>query len=82
MLTPIEFIAEPRYKLLIITAPNDIDEQWRCEMTTLAGDKYSGFGANGYQAFAAMMHRYRDTDPDTGPITMTINPERGQHRRE
>lgn len=83
MLTPIEFLAEHRYQSLIITEPNEIDTQWRCEMR-VEGNMFTGFGDNGYQAFVAALKRLKDTDPDTGVMTITINPDResGPHRKE
>lgn len=78
----VEFLAEPRYDTIVIQAPNNIDTQYRCTIT-VGGDMYSGYGDNGSQAFIAAVRRLRDTDPDMpGSQTMTINTNRGVHRRE
>lgn len=82
MLSPTEFLAEPRYFELLIRAPQEDNSPWKCEIVAQDGSKFVGFGENGYQALAAMIARFRDSDPDTGPITMTVNAERGHHRRE
>jgi len=80
--SPSDFLATPSYFELLIRAPQEDNGQWKCEMVTSDGSKFAGFGDNGYQALAAMVQRFRDSDPDTGPITMTISPDRGQHRKE
>lgn len=82
MLSPTEFLAEPRYFELLIRAPQEDNALWKCEMVIPDGSRFVGFGENGFQALAAMIDRFRNTDPDTGPITMTIDADRGHHRRE
>lgn len=76
MLSSLEFLAEPRYERLIISAPNNIDEQWRAELI-VADDSYVGFGENGFMALAKAVRRFRDTDPlSPGVETFTLNMER------
>lgn len=81
VLSPIEFLAEPRYEHLVVNAPNEIEQRWHCDLR-VGGNLFSGYGENGYQAFIAALRRYRETDPDTGIATLTINADRGQHRKE
>lgn len=82
MLTPVEFLAEPGYEYCVIQCPNEIEDRWRCELQ-VAGNMYSGYAENGHAALIAAIRRYRDTDPDMpGSQTMTINADRGHHRRD
>lgn len=76
MISADEWLAEPRYDQVIVTAPNDIDKEWRCTVS-VGSDKYTGFGLNGFMALSAAIRRMRTTDTDTGPITLTIDADRG-----
>lgn len=82
MLSPDEFLAEPRYFELLIRSPQEDNGSYKCEIVTQDGSRYVGYGENGFQALVAMITRYRNSDPDTGPITLTIDAERGHHRRD
>jgi hypothetical protein len=77
-----EFLAEPRFYELLIRAPQEDNAQYKCEMIASDGSRFVGFGDNGYQALVAMITRFRNSDPDTGPITMTIDADRGHHRKD
>jgi hypothetical protein len=77
-----EFLAEPRFYELLIRAPQEDNAQYKCEMIASDGSRFVGFGDNGYQALVAMITRFRNSDPDTGSITMTIDADRGHHRKD
>lgn len=81
VISPEAFLATQEYEQLIIVAPNEIDIQWRCDLR-VEGNLYTAFADNGYMALLGALRRYRETDPDLGVQTITVNADRGHHRKD
>jgi hypothetical protein len=81
VISPEAFLATEEYEQLIIVAPNEIDTQWRCDLR-VGGSLYAAWADNGYMALLGALRRYRETDPDLGVQTITVNAERGHHRKD